>query len=176
MWYGGEEVKLSISCPFLFLENWGSVCICETAVSRKSTLCQAAVLLPSEGDGSKGQSRWWSQRALQLELSVSEEDTGYWWRWWSCRPQKHKSFMYFFFFNLLTSISNDWRGRVGRAWAVFQDGFSDMLRTMIVSHFLCLYWLPQLPCSEIWTSEMGHREYYRMEQITSALEKKLPAI
>lgn len=152
----GEEVKLSISCRLLFLENWSSVYICETAVSRKSTLCQAAVLLQSEGDGSKGQSRWWSQKDLQLELSGSEEGTG-------CsggngdhaeRMSRHSTYLYiriYTYIKLLTSISNYWRGRVGRAWAVFQDVFSDVLRRMIVSHFLCLNRLAQFPGSEIWT-------------------------
>lgn len=154
LWYRGEEVKLSISCPLLFLEKWGSVYICETAVSRRSTLCQAAVLLHSEGDGSKGQSRWWSQRDLKLELTVSEKGTGCWWRWWSCRTHEQRPYTCihtYVFVILLTSISTDWRGRVGRAWAVFQDGFSDVLRRMMVSHFLCLHWLPQLSYSEIWT-------------------------
>lgn len=55
--YGGEEVKLSISCPQLFVENEGAVYICETAASIQNTLCQAAVLLPSEGAEGKSQSR-----------------------------------------------------------------------------------------------------------------------
>lgn len=98
---GGEEVKLSISCPLLFLENWGSVYICETAASRKSTLCQAAVLLHSEGDGSKGQSRWWFQRNIQLELSVSEEGIGCWWKWGSCRAHEQRPCLYFFIIIIL---------------------------------------------------------------------------
>lgn len=156
--YRGEEVKLSISCPWLFLENWGTVYICETAASIQSTLCQAAVILCSEGDEGKGQSRWWSRRALHLALSVSEEGTGWWRRWWSCKAQEHRLFFFLFgfFFSFFVGLHFHWlKGRARTAWAVFQDGFSDVFETIIVSHFLCLHCLLQLPNAEtlcsVWT-------------------------
>lgn len=147
-----EAVKLSIFCPWLFLENWGTVYICETAASIQSTLCQAAVILCSEGAEGKGQSRWWSQRALHLALSVSEEGTGWWRRWRSCRAQDRRPVFLCFFF---VGLHFHWlkRAEFGTAWAVFQDGFSDVFETITVSHFLCT--LLQLPNAEtlhsVWT-------------------------
>jgi len=65
------------------------------------------------------------------------------------------------------------------AWVVCQGGFSDVFETIIVSHFLCLHCLLQVPNAEIpcsvWMEETGHvKKYYSMSQIAkiaSALKK-----
>lgn len=59
-------------------------------------------------------------------------------------------------FFLFVGLHFHWlKGRVRTAWAVFQDGFSDVFETIIVSHFLCLHCLLQLPNAEtlcsVWT-------------------------
>lgn len=145
MLYRGEEVKLSISCPWLFLENQGTVYIYETAAYTRHSVpsCCNIVFRGSWRQGSKqvmtsesppsGVKCEWRGHKAMAEMAIIQI------------PEAQTLFLSH---SLLASISIDWRSRVGTAWAVFQGGFSDVFETIIASHFLYLRCLLQLPSAE----------------------------